>query len=72
MKMITIIVSPTGTTTLRTEGFAGNECQQASRALEQALGSSLREQLTAEYYQQASASNPQQARADGGTGPAAG
>jgi hypothetical protein len=52
MKIIEIIVSPTGETRLETKGFAGSSCQDASRLLEQALGARAGEQLTAEFYAQ--------------------
>ncbi len=51
-KVIEIIVSPKGETRVETKGFAGNECQQASEFIEQALGQRSGEQLTAEFYQQ--------------------
>lgn len=49
-KIIEIIVSPKGETKLETKGFTGGNCQDASRAFEQALGASSNEQLTGEYY----------------------
>ena len=49
-KTIEIIVSPKGETKLETKGFAGVECQQASRLVEQALGATAGEQLTAEFH----------------------
>ena len=52
-KCIEIIVAPDGQTRVETKGFAGGECQQASRFIEQALGKSTGEQLTAEFYQPA-------------------
>lgn len=52
MKEIEVIVSPTGQTTVQTQGFSGASCQEASRFLEQALGAKAGEQLTAEFYQQ--------------------
>jgi hypothetical protein len=51
MKTIEITIDPQGQTKLQTKGFAGSECQEASRFLEQALGQKQREQLTAEFYQ---------------------
>ena len=48
---IEVIVSPTGETRVETKGFAGASCRNASRALEQALGSQSDEQLTREYFQ---------------------
>ncbi len=51
MKTIEIIVSPEGQTRLETKGFSGQECQQASRFLEKALGQTAKEQLKPEFYQ---------------------
>ena len=51
MKKIEITFGPQGEVTLKTEGFAGNECQEASRFLEQALGSVTEEKVTGEYFQ---------------------
>ena len=45
-KIIEVIVSPTGETTIQTKGFAGGECQQASKWLEQALGVSTADRKT--------------------------
>jgi hypothetical protein len=50
-KIIRIIVSPKGETRIETKGFSGQECREASKFLEQALGQSVGEQLTAEFYQ---------------------
>lgn len=49
---IEIIVSPAGQSRIETKGFAGSDCQDASRFLEQALGRRMSEQLTPEFYQQ--------------------
>jgi hypothetical protein len=51
MKSIEIFVSPTGQTTIETKGFSGASCQEASQFLEQALGTRIAEQKTAEFYQ---------------------
>jgi hypothetical protein len=51
-RIIEVTVSPDGQTRIETKGFAGASCQQASRALEEALGVRQREQLTAEFYQE--------------------
>ena len=48
---IEVLVSPAGQSTLRTSGFAGPSCREASRALEQALGLVQAEQLTPEFHQ---------------------
>jgi hypothetical protein len=50
-KIIEVVVSPNGQTTVQTRGFAGDACRHASKALEQALGVVEREQLTAEFHQ---------------------
>ena len=50
-KIIEIIVSPKGETRLETKGFAGDECQEASRFVEEALGKPTGERLTAEFHQ---------------------
>ena len=51
-KTIEIIISPRGESQIETKGFVGGECREASRFLEQALGKTLGEQLTAEFHQQ--------------------
>ena len=51
-KVIEIVISPDGKARVETKGFAGAECQQASRFIERALGQRTGEQLTAEFHQQ--------------------
>ena len=51
MKTIEITVSPKGETKIETRGFTGSECRDASRFVEQALGTHSAETLTAEFYQ---------------------
>jgi hypothetical protein len=51
LKKIEITVSPTGQTTVQTQGFTGATCQDASRFVEQALGARTSEERTAEFYQ---------------------
>jgi hypothetical protein len=51
LKTIEITISPKGETRIETKGFAGAECREASRAIEQALGIRTSEQLTAEFHQ---------------------
>ena len=51
MKTIEITVGPKGEATVRTTGFAGGECREASRFVEQALGTRSAETLTAEFHQ---------------------
>ena len=50
-KVIEIVVDPRGEATVQTRGFTGGECREASRFLEQALGKSTGETLTAEFHQ---------------------
>ena len=52
MKIIEIIVDPTGRTKVETKGFTGGECREASRFVEQALGARLSETLTAAFHQE--------------------
>jgi hypothetical protein len=53
MKIIEITVSPTGQTSVQTKGFVGNECRDASKFLEDALGQRVHETLSAEFHQTA-------------------
>ena len=53
MKTIEILVRPNGETILETRGFSGEQCQHASRFLEQALGHTVQEQRTSEFYESA-------------------
>lgn len=53
-RSIEIIVSPQGETRLETKGFTGSSCREASRLLEQALGTKAKEQITPEFYAQTS------------------
>ena len=59
---IEIIVAPDGKTTVQTKGFQGASCKEGSRFLEQALGSRLNEQVTAEFHQQKPVQQSQQQR----------
>ncbi len=60
MKVIEITISPKGEARVQTKGFAGADCQQASRFLEQALGQRTQEQLTAEFHQSTNSVQQQQ------------
>jgi len=51
VKTIEITVSPQGQAKVETKGFSGSECREVSRFLEQALGRSTGETLTAEFHQ---------------------
>ena len=59
-KIIEVTVSPQGETTIQTKGFTGEQCRDATRSLEAALGVRTREQLTPEFH--APATNAQAAR----------
>ena len=52
---IEITVSPEGATSIKTSGFIGGSCRDATRDLERALGLAGRESLLPEYFQRASA-----------------
>jgi len=60
IKIIEIVVSPTGQTQIETKGFTGSACRDASRFIEQALGKQTGEQLTAEFHQHMSDETHQQ------------
>jgi hypothetical protein len=51
VRLIEVLVSPQGEATVQTRGYAGADCLQASRFLEQVLGVITAERKTAEYYQ---------------------
>ena len=51
-KTIEITVSPEGATSIKTSGFTGGSCRDATRDLERALGVSTRETLLPEFYAQ--------------------
>ena len=50
-KTIEIVISPTGETKVETKGFSGNECRDASKFVEVALGQKTSEQTTGEFFQ---------------------
>jgi len=49
-KAIEITVAPTGETRVETKGFAGGECREASKFMEEALGKRGQERMTSEFY----------------------
>ena len=51
MKIIEITIDRKGQSKVETHGFAGGECREASKFIEQALGQRTSEKLTAEFYQ---------------------
>ncbi len=50
-RMIEVLVSPQGETTVQTKGYVGSDCLQASKFLEQALGLAITDRKTAEFFQ---------------------
>jgi hypothetical protein len=52
-RVIEVIVSPKGETSVQTKGYSGSDCLQASKFLEQTLGVVGTEHKTAEFYQPA-------------------
>ena len=49
-KKIEITVNPEGSVSMKTTGFTGSSCLEATRELERALGMSGRESLLPEYF----------------------
>lgn len=52
-KTIEITVSPEGAVSIKTAGFNGGSCRDATRELERALGVAGQESLLPEFYAQA-------------------
>ena len=50
IKTIEITVSPEGATSIKTSGFTGGSCKDATRDLEKALGVAGRESLLPEFF----------------------
>ena len=53
-RRIEITVSPEGATSIKTSGFTGSSCRDATRDLERALGVAGTEHLLPEYFQRTS------------------
>jgi len=51
-KTIEITVDPEGGVAVKTKGFTGSTCKDASRFIEQTLRQAEREKLLPEYFQQ--------------------
>ncbi len=49
-RTIEILITPDGQSRVETKGFAGPNCREASRFVEEALGTKTAEQLTPEYH----------------------
>lgn len=61
---ITIEIDQQGNSTVTTTGFTGASCQQATKALEAALGTVISDDKTPEFYQGQTQSRPQQENAN--------
>jgi hypothetical protein len=53
VRIIEIVVSPKGESTVQTKGYAGADCLEAGKWLEQALGIKTIDRKTTEFYQAA-------------------
>ena len=51
-RIIEVVVSPKGETTVQTKGYAGGDCLQASKFLEQSLGVVAADRKTPEFHQE--------------------
>ncbi len=49
-QIIEVNISPTGEITVQTKGYAGADCRQASRFLEEGLGVTIQDRTTSEFY----------------------
>lgn len=49
-RIIEVTISPKGEVTVQTKGYAGSDCLQASKFLEQALGISTSDRKTTEFF----------------------
>jgi hypothetical protein len=56
-KTIAITVSPEGAVSIKTTGFTGSSCKDATRELERALGVASKETLLPEFHLQQSQQN---------------
>jgi hypothetical protein len=52
VKIIRVTISPKGEATIETTGFRGSECRDASWFVKQALGRTVRDTPTAEFFEQ--------------------
>jgi hypothetical protein len=51
MKVVEIIIQPSGQLTINAAGFSGTDCEKATAFLEQALGRLSAKQHKPEFYQ---------------------
>jgi hypothetical protein len=59
VKKIEIIVDTKGQTRVETKGFAGSDCVEASRFIEQALGKQVTQRTTPEFFRAQTQQNNQ-------------
>jgi hypothetical protein len=52
-RIIEVTVSPQGEATVQTKGYSGADCVQASKFIEQALGTPTSDRKTSEFFQEA-------------------
>jgi hypothetical protein len=57
LKRIEITISPTGESKIETSGFVGDECRNATKSIEAALGKTSSEELKAEFHEQSTNEN---------------
>ena len=50
-RLIEVTVTPKGEVSVQTKGYAGSDCLQASKFLEQALGVTTADRRTSEFYE---------------------
>lgn len=50
-RIIEVVVTPKGETSMQTKGYTGGDCLQATKFLEQSLGISTGDRKTGEFYQ---------------------
>lgn len=62
-EQVIVEISPTGEVSVKTQGFTGATCKQATKALEAALGNTLKDDHTREFHQGAACTLPQQQQA---------
>ena len=47
---IIVTINPDGTTKIKVDGATGTSCKDATKALEAALGQTVKDEKTADYY----------------------
>jgi hypothetical protein len=52
-RVIEVVISPQGAVTVQTRGYAGSDCLQASKFIEDSLGVGVNDRKTAEFYESA-------------------